>query len=97
MLIRDPFWVSVWGLGVEGCRQQLQDTKISPISSARPVLPKRFPPSVLVVHRDSVVLSYPKSHKNTPITTDSSSPGVQAEGSNSQSARYLQHSACVLV
>ncbi len=27
------------------------------------------------------------------ITTDSLSPGVQSEGSNSQSARYLQHLA----
>ena len=34
-----------------------------------------------------------QNRKNTRITTDSSSPGVQAENSNSQSARYLQHLA----
>ena len=47
-----PFWVSVWCPGVEGCRQQLKTSKIAPLSSARPVLLKRLPPSVLAVPRD---------------------------------------------
>ena len=42
MLIWGPFWVSVWGLGVEGCRQQLKPTKIAPLCSARPLLVKVF-------------------------------------------------------
>ena len=93
VLIWGPFWVSVWGLGVEVCRQQLKTSKIAPLCSARPVVPKRFPPSVLAVRRDLRVFPYPKSHKNAPITRDSLSPGVQTGGSNSQSARYLQHLA----
>ena len=51
-LIWGLFWVSVWGLGVEGCRQQLKTSKTAPFSSARPVLLKRFSPSVLAVPRD---------------------------------------------
>ncbi len=93
VLICGPFWVSVWGLGVEGCWQQLKISKIAPLCSARPVLTKRFPQSALVVRRDLRVFPYPKSQQNTRITTDSLSPGVQAENSNSQSARYLQHVA----
>ena len=50
-----PFWVSVWCPGVEGCRQQLKTSKIAPLSSARPVLLKRLPPSVLAVPRDLCV------------------------------------------
>ena len=61
VLIWGPFWVSVSGLGVQGCRQQLQDAKIAPLCSARPVLPKRLPPSVLAVRRDLHGLQCPKS------------------------------------
>ena len=52
MLIWGPFWVTAWGLGVEGCRQQLKDAKIAPLCSGRPVLTKRLPPSVLAFRRD---------------------------------------------
>ena len=61
VLIWGPFWVSVWGLGVEGCWQQLKTSKIAPFCSARPVLPKRFPPVVLAVRRDLRVFPYPES------------------------------------
>ena len=49
MLIWGPFWVSVRGPGVEGCRQQLKDAKFAPLSISKPVLPKRLPPSVLII------------------------------------------------
>ena len=49
LLIWGPFRVSVWGLGVKSCRQQLKPSKIAPLCSARPVLAKRLPPSVLAV------------------------------------------------
>ena len=34
-----------------------------------PVLPKRLPPFVLAIRRDLLVVPYPKSSKNTQITT----------------------------
>ncbi len=75
MLIWGPLWVSVWGFEVEGCRQQLKDTKIAPLSSARPVLPKRLPPSVLVVPRDLRAYPYPKSRKTRKSRRAASTDG----------------------
>ena len=68
-MIWGPFWVSVWGLGVEGCRQQLKTSKTAPLLSGLPVLPKKCPPFVLAVRCDLLVFPYPKSSKNTQITT----------------------------
>ena len=79
---RLPFWgpfggppadlgslLGVSGPGVEGGRQQLKTSKIAPVSGARPVLPKRFPPSVVAVRGDLLVFLNPESEKNRQITT----------------------------
>ena len=58
-----------FGFWEKGCRQQLKTSKTAPLCSARPVLPKRLPPSVLAVRGDLVVFPYPKSSKNMQITT----------------------------
>ncbi len=41
-----------FGSWEKGCRQQLKTSKTAPHCSARPVLLKRLPPSVLAVPRD---------------------------------------------
>ena len=75
VLIWSPFW-PIWG--PFGCqfrvlRKRLpaavKTSKTAPLSSGLPVLPKRFPPSVLAVRGDWLVFPYPKYSTNTQITT----------------------------
>ncbi len=87
VLIWGPFWVSVWGLGVEACRQQLKYKKIAPVSSALPILPKRLPPSVLAVRCDLRVLRIQNRKTNTQITRYSEHTRGKPFGHNGQSAR----------
>ena len=43
VLIWDLFWVSVWGLGVESCRQQLKTSKQHPSAAPGPFSQTGFP------------------------------------------------------
>ena len=49
--------------------------KIAPLCSARPVLPKTLPPSVLAVPRDLRVLQYPKSQTTRKSRRTASTDG----------------------
>ena len=75
LLIWGLFWLILVDLGfllgisLRSSGQQLKTSKTAPVCSARPVLPKRFPPSVLALRDDLFVFPYPKSQTNTQITT----------------------------
>ena len=56
-----------FGSWEKGCRQQLKTLKTAPFCSARPVLLKRLPPSVLVVPRDLRVFDKITCQKNSPF------------------------------
>ena len=56
-----------FGSWEKGCRQQLKTSKTAPLCSARPVLPKRLPPSVLAVPRDLRLFDKITFHRSTPF------------------------------
>ena len=57
-------------------------SKIAPLFSARPGLPKRLPPSVLGIRRDLRVFLWFWTLKNMQITTDSEHRGGTPVGQN---------------
>ena len=106
MLIWFFFGCYFWGLGAEGGQQQLKDANHDGLlepgrADGRLKCAIRSPFTTFEGGQQQLKDAnhdgrlepgrWPAAAKKTRITTDSLSPGVQTEGSNSHSARHLQH------
>ncbi len=79
VLIWSPFWLiwdpfladlgSLLDIPRGRSRDDQKTLENANVSSGLPVWPKRLPPSVLACRGDLLVFPYPKSSKNTQITT----------------------------